>query len=153
MFTSSLSIHRRQTVAISLTEARRQFTDSMTAALRALRKDDTERAFRELSTAHEVAGIIVTKHHCLHAIDLQRQTDTAVLIRELLTLTGLTQLIPPFAAKFGEALTQWQRITPHIDTDFYEQQVSGASAVSPMLFFATLDAYACGQAASYHWAH
>ncbi len=146
--------HHRQQVTESLTRARRYFAQAMVSGLRAFRRDQTEQAFRELGAAHEVARIMVVDHGCRHANDLQRYTDTAILLRELLSMHDMHELVGPFLRRFQADLASLAR-QDDADSDIrrFGDQVSPTAAINPMMFFATLDIYANNQGGCFDSMH
>lgn len=154
MQAQSLCQHHRQQVTESLTRARRYFAQAMVSGLRAFRRDQTEQAFRELGAAHEVARIMVVEHGCRHANDLQRYTDTAILLRELLSMHEMHELIAPFLRRFKADLASLAtRDTTDHDIRRFGDQVSQSADINPTMFFATLDVYANNQGSCFDSMH
>ena len=146
--------HHRQQVTESLTRARRYFAQAMVSGLRAFRRDQTEQAFRELGAAHEVARIMVVVHGCRHANDLQRYTDTAVLLRELLSMHDMHELVGPFLRRFHADLVSLAADeTTVFDIRRFGDQVNDTATLNPTMFFATLDVYANNQGSCFDSMH
>jgi len=138
-----LSPKLREKITRDLDAAHGLFVRATTGALENLHSQNYLAAFECQGKALESARVIVTCHNFRSYIDLQRYTDAAIVMQQILLLNGMPQLMSSFRGKFiADLQVLLTTANKASDACYFLQQFADAVAFDRDLLLATVAGYA-----------